>query len=109
MTRVMAARIVAMKGDSDKVVQVALQESDSYAIRGFMSALGASGFKEVGDLVPFLSSIDPEVSEAAFGMFVKVKRADLLLPMLFHERDDVVKRARRYINEQGFIKEKPDS
>jgi len=100
IVRRMAARIIGAKGgDITCVLDAAIKEEEKDVLVEMLSAVGKRG-EGLDALERLLNHDDCLIREEAISMFRRAGQAELLFPLLFDEDDLVVKRIKRYINEQ---------
>ena len=100
LVRRMAARIIGAKGGHiGCVLDAALKEEEKDVLIEMLNAVGKRG-EGLEALERLLNHKDSLIKEEAISMFRRAGRAKLLFPLLFDEDDLVVKRIKRYINEQ---------
>jgi hypothetical protein len=97
--RMAAARIQVEKGNIEEVVKLAVMTEDREFLLELLSILGKQeGALEV--LEGLLISKDKLIRDAAVEMFRRAGKVEILFPLIFDEDYNVVKRIKRYINEE---------
>ncbi len=100
--RAAAAEIIALKGDANKVVDIAVEEKDKTVLLSMMKALGQRKWKNnMEKLSQLIDHPDSSIRFDAISMFRKVGRADVLFTLLFDSDSGLVSRVKRYIEEEN--------
>jgi len=108
--RFLAARIVGEKGNVKVLLEAALKEQQTYILVRMLRLLGSRKAEGIEAFEWLLKEdSDSDVKEAAIQMFRRAGKVDQLFPMIFDERDFVVQRIKRYLNEQEQNREASDT
>jgi len=99
LIRLAVVRIIGKLGDTEFLLKNAFKEKDERVLRELLSAVGERGCSDT--LGNMISSEDPLVQEEAISMLRRAGKVNSLLPLLFDRDDLLVKRVKRYINEQN--------
>jgi hypothetical protein len=98
--RLASARVLASAGDFKKIIEVSLLEQDKTMLCELIGIIGGKG-DGVEALYGLLESQDTILRDSVIDMFRRTGKSDQLVSLLFGSDEKLIKRIKRYINEQG--------
>ena len=93
-----AVEIIGQKGNTSLLVQMALKEKDKQVLLTIMTQLSKSK-ESLEEVVALLDSEDSYIKSSAIEMFRRANRSDCLFSLLFDDDEELIKRIRKYIEE----------
>ena len=97
--RLAAARVIMNKGNRDKVIEVTLKETNKENLFGFLRILSKDEF-DITKLLGLSMSEDTMIRDELLEMFRRSGQMEYMFPLVFDSDDMLVKRVKRYINEE---------
>ena len=93
-----AVEIIGQKGNTSLLIAMALKEKDKQVLLSIMTQLSKSK-ESLEEVVELLDSEDSYIKSSAIDMFRRANRSDCLFTLLFDDDEELIKRIRKYIEE----------